>query len=79
VSVKRSVHGTLPIVLRRSDLAMTNFSLEWDRDYGLLRRTGWSIIWNGHVVVELEPWFVVAIAKAFREIYCIKKYNRSAF
>jgi hypothetical protein len=45
--------------------AWKSFAIEWDTDYGIDRRSGWSIIHDGIVVVELEPWLVVAIVKAF--------------
>lgn len=29
------------------------FGLDFDRDYGIDRRTGWSCVWNGSVHVQL--------------------------
>ena len=45
---------------------MKNFRLEFDRDYGIDKRTGWSIVVNGCFVVQLEPWLIVAIWKGCR-------------
>lgn len=41
-------------------------AIEHDRNYGCEHRTGWSIVWNGHYLVQLEPWLIVAIWKAIR-------------
>ncbi len=43
---------------------MKHFALEWDKNYGINQRTGWSVIVNGSVCSPLEKWLVVAIAKA---------------
>lgn len=38
--------------------------LDFDRDYGCDKRTGWSIAWDGHYTVQLERFFLVAVFKA---------------
>ena len=45
---------------------MKRLDLQWDKDYGCKRRTGWSVAVDGSFLVELEPWLVVALAKAVR-------------
>ena len=46
---------------------INNFSLQFDKDYGINKRTGWSICINGSFMSQLEKYLVVAIWKAF---YC---------
>lgn len=41
-------------------------SLEYDRDYGIDRRNGWSIVCSGRVLANIEPWLVAAIWKAWQ-------------
>lgn len=43
---------------------MKSFKLAWDKDYGIDKRAGWSITVNGHVLVILERWLIVAACKA---------------
>lgn len=44
------------------------YGLEHDRDYGIDRRTGWSVKRDGSYAVQLEPWLIVAILRAIRSI-----------
>lgn len=37
------------------------FKVEFNSSYGIDKRTGWTITWNGCVLVQLEPWLIVAI------------------
>lgn len=41
--------------------------LAFDRDYGIDRRTGWSVAVDGSYIVQFESWLVVAIWKAIKE------------
>lgn len=41
-------------------------SLEYDRDYGIGRRSGWSVAVAGSYRVQFERWLVVALWKAWR-------------
>ena len=43
---------------------INNNILEFDRDYGIDKLTGWSIAINGSYVVQLEKSLWVAIWKA---------------
>ena len=43
-------------------------TIDFDRDYGCYKRTGWSIAWDGHYLVELEKHFFVAVYKAIMAI-----------
>jgi hypothetical protein len=47
---------------------MKCFRLEYDSDYGVYRRAGWTIVWDGQIVAELEPWLIVAVFKAWRRV-----------
>ena len=44
---------------------MKKFSLEYDSDYGIDNRRGWSVAINGHYYVAFKRFFVVALIKAF--------------
>ena len=35
--------------------AWNRFGIEYDTDYGMDKRSGWTFWWNGSVVVEFEP------------------------
>jgi len=45
---------------------MRSFALEYDRDCGIDKRTGWSVKRDGLVLVALEPWLFIALLKAVR-------------
>ena len=45
---------------------LNRFSVDFDRNYGVSKRTGWSIAINGHYLVELEKRLVKAIWKAIK-------------
>ena len=47
---------------------MRPFQLHYDRDYGALRRTGWTIVWDGATVAEFERWLIVAVWRAWRNV-----------
>lgn len=49
---------------------MNQFSLEFDRDYGISHRTGWSVIYNGCVIVQFQSNPIVALFKAFWILWC---------
>jgi len=40
---------------------MKPFQIHYDKDYGIHRRTGWSIIYDGKVVVTVVPSFFKAM------------------
>ena len=42
--------------------------IKFDRDYGIDKRTGWSIVIFGRVEPQLEANLFVAIAKAVRSL-----------
>ena len=52
----------------RCEFRIGRFSLQWDRDYGFYGSRGWSVVWNGCFVVQLEPWLLVALFKFFRNV-----------
>jgi hypothetical protein len=39
------------------------FKLEFDKDYGCNKRTGWSIVEHGSIIVELEPSIILCFVK----------------
>ena len=47
---------------------MKPFQLHYDRDYGALRRTGWTVVWDGMTVAEFERWLIVAVWRAWRNV-----------
>ena len=55
---------------------MKSLRIDYDVDYGIDKRTGWSIHWDRLCVVQLEPWFVVAVFKAWRQVRMIKRWRR---
>ena len=40
--------------------------LDYDKNYGCDKRTGWSIAWDGCYLVQLERHLIIAIIKAIR-------------
>lgn len=43
---------------------MKQFSVEWNTDYGVLNREGWTVVIDGITAVSLEPSLLTAIQKA---------------
>jgi hypothetical protein len=54
-------------------------SLQYNKDYGVDHRYGWSIAWVGHFLVDLERFLVVAIWKAARLLVGIGKFRWSKY
>ena len=52
-------------------LKILNIQIDYDKNYGINQRNGWSIIVKGSVVAELERFLVVAIWKTWRTYYFI--------
>ena len=56
---------------KREKFEVNNFSLTYDRDYGIDRRSGWTVVINGVVVVQLtfiwKALFLCAKSLFFRE------------
>ena len=46
---------------------MKSLRLQWDKDYGVATRTGWSICVNGSVVCAFEPSLISALARALAD------------
>lgn len=53
-----------------------NLRVDWDIDYGIDRRTGWSIHYDGTCLVVLEPSLLRAIFLARREWRSILAWRR---
>lgn len=43
---------------------MKQLRIDFDTNYGINKRTGWSIAVNGSYLVQLERFLLVAIVKA---------------
>lgn len=54
--------------MRRFCLELNRFQLEYDRDYGVAKRSGWSVAWHGSYAVQLDPWLLSALWRAWRSI-----------
>lgn len=50
-----------------------SFKIQWDRNYGIAKRQGWSISLDGFYLVSLERWFIIAVVKA---LWSYMKGNR---
>ena len=44
---------------------MKQFSLEYDEDYGADKRTGWTVVMDGRVVVQFRKWAILALVEAW--------------
>lgn len=49
-----------------SDYKGMEITIQKDTNYGIDKRNGWSVAFDGHFVVELEPCFLRAAYKAWR-------------
>jgi hypothetical protein len=47
-------------------MKIKKFRIEYDTDYGIDHRFGWTISINGFIWAELEPNLFVAMLKAYR-------------
>lgn len=47
---------------------LRQFALQFDRDYGLEKRTGWSVVVNGSFCFTFEKHLIIAVLKG---LYCI--------
>lgn len=64
------------VATEEDDVTNESFALEWDRDYGILHRSGWTVKWDGHILAELERFLIVALWKAWRGSRAIQAYRR---
>lgn len=55
---------------------MKQFSIEFNRDYGIDRRTGWTVTWDGCVLSQLQPWLIVAVWKAIAYEWRMRRLQR---
>ena len=42
-----------------------NFLLEYDTDYGIDKKTGWSVCINGSYTAMFEKYWIIALIKSF--------------
>lgn len=56
---------------------MKSFSLEFERDFGLTGRTGWTISVDGHCIVMLERWLIVAVIKTVWYLPVLRSAQRA--
>ena len=50
---------------------INQFKIEFDRNYGCYKRTGWSISINGSFYADLEKHVIVAFFKAFHRYWFV--------
>lgn len=50
-------------MIKRFEIAINDSAIQFDRDYGMDKRTGWSIAIKGHFECQLERFLIVAIIK----------------
>jgi len=48
------------------DFMVMEITIQKDKNYGIDKHNGWSVAFDGHFVVELEPCFLKAAYKACR-------------
>jgi len=44
----------------------STLEVNYRSDYGIDRRSGWSVAYDGSVLVQFERWLVIALIKAWR-------------
>lgn len=49
--------------MSRAEFTVNRTGLEFDRDYGIDKRTGWSVVHEGRVMVQFVslPWAVCCL------------------
>lgn len=57
-------------------LRIWQFQIEYDRDYGIDRRRGWSVKWDGSVCTQFAPNPIAAVWRAWPIMRAIVKYRR---
>ena len=56
------------VMPERAEFRWGRLCIQFDRDYGIVNRTGWSVAWRGSFAVQLERWLVVGLFKAWRSV-----------
>lgn len=64
--VKKQAIITKKKRIRLLRFAFNEFEIHYDADYGMDKKTGWSIAHKGHFIVELEKWLIIALYKFFK-------------
>ncbi|MBN9393077.1 MAG: hypothetical protein J0I20_33905 [Chloroflexi bacterium] len=49
------------------------YGLDYDTNYGMNKRTGWSFTWNGSYFTELEKSLIKAVWVGFKKSRAAKK------
>jgi hypothetical protein len=65
-------HGWLEFRLR-----IGKFGIEYDTNYGIDHRYGWTFLWDGCVCSQLEKWFVVGAWKFWKRFRMIRRYEKT--
>ena len=52
--------------MKKIQIKYNRYIIEYDEDYGIDKRRGWSVALDGHYVVMFEKWFIMAIWKAVK-------------
>ena len=47
-------------------LRMFKLGIDYDKNYGIDKRKGWTVIWDGHVLKCLEKHLIPALVGAFK-------------
>ena len=47
-------------------LKIGRLGIDFDRNYGCDKRTGWGIAWHGHYLSQIEKHLIVTIIKAIK-------------
>ncbi len=57
---------------------MHQISLDWDKDYGINKRQGWSLTYDGMVIIELSSLWKVVFLGAWGILDIIRYRRRDA-
>ena len=63
-------------MVRRFYPAGMRLKIEYDIDFGVDKRCGWSIAINGSYVVSLNKWLIIALIKALWAYQWWEKDNK---
>lgn len=51
-------------------IRFSRLALDYDHNYGVLSKTGWSVAIDGHYITQLQPSLFVALFKTIRFLIC---------
>ncbi len=53
-------------------IKIKNLIIDYDKDYGIDNKTGWSIAIDGHYITQFDKFLIIAIIKAIRFEWIVK-------